>query len=115
MTHIFDEIRDFGPVYNFWSFLFERLNKVLKSYATNGHKGGELEVSFFRAFERDVKLRAMVCLFILNTISIDFFWLSDLKTFKGQRRGDGAPNRINNAPKRRRIARDLGRDYTEPR
>ena len=32
VVHIFDQIRDYGPVYNFWTFLFECLNKVLKSY-----------------------------------------------------------------------------------
>ncbi|KII90042.1 hypothetical protein PLICRDRAFT_29188 [Plicaturopsis crispa FD-325 SS-3] len=60
VTHIFDQIGDYGPVYNFWCFLFERLNKTLKSYVTNGHKGGELEVSFYRAFTRDAKLRDIV-------------------------------------------------------
>ena len=25
-------MRDFGPLHEFWTFLFERLNKVLKSY-----------------------------------------------------------------------------------
>ena len=60
MTHIFDQILDFGPVYNWWTFLFERLNKVLKSYRTNNHSGGDIEVSFMRAFNRDVTLREMV-------------------------------------------------------
>ncbi|KZT04236.1 uncharacterized protein LAESUDRAFT_629493, partial [Laetiporus sulphureus 93-53] len=40
VTHIFDQIDDYGPVYGFWSFLSERLNKVLKSYSTNNHDGG---------------------------------------------------------------------------
>ncbi|KAF7372087.1 alcohol dehydrogenase [Mycena venus] len=31
ITHIFQIIRDFGPVYGFWTFLFERLNKLLKA------------------------------------------------------------------------------------
>ncbi|KAF8887304.1 hypothetical protein BD779DRAFT_1470716 [Infundibulicybe gibba] len=29
--------RNFGPLHDFWSFLFERLNKILKSYKTNNH------------------------------------------------------------------------------
>jgi hypothetical protein len=45
-------IYDYGPLYGFWTFLFERLNKVLKSYNTNNHSGGELEVTFFREFHR---------------------------------------------------------------
>ncbi|KAG2741429.1 hypothetical protein P692DRAFT_201726700 [Suillus brevipes Sb2] len=60
VTHIFDQLHDYGPVYNFWTFLFERLNKVLKSYSTNNHGGGEIEVSFMRAFHKDVALRDLV-------------------------------------------------------
>lgn len=57
VTHIFDQIRDFGPVYGFWSFASERLNKVLKDYNTNCHSGGKLEMTFMRSFQRDVRLR----------------------------------------------------------
>ena len=60
VTHIFDQLEDYGPVYNFWTFLFERLNKVLKSFSVNNHGGGEVEVTFFRAFARDVALRDLV-------------------------------------------------------
>lgn len=60
VTHIFDQIPDYGPVYGFWTYLFERLNNVLKGYSVNGRAGGELEVTFFREFHRQVKLRAMV-------------------------------------------------------
>ncbi|MCP6657865.1 hypothetical protein NL521_28435, partial [Klebsiella pneumoniae] len=59
-THIFDQIRDYGPVYGFWTYLFERLNKLLKSYSSNNHAGGELEVTFFREFWRETRLRRMV-------------------------------------------------------
>jgi hypothetical protein len=38
----------------FWTFLFERLNKVLKSYNSSNHSGGELETSFFREFHRTI-------------------------------------------------------------
>ncbi|KAJ7747444.1 hypothetical protein DFH07DRAFT_747766 [Mycena maculata] len=60
LTHIFRIIRDFGPVYGFWTFLFEHLNKLLKSYDTNNHGDGELEVTFFREFHRDANLRDVV-------------------------------------------------------
>uniref|UniRef100_A0A1X7VKE9 Uncharacterized protein n=1 Tax=Amphimedon queenslandica TaxID=400682 RepID=A0A1X7VKE9_AMPQE len=33
--HIKDCIEDFGPVYSFWCFSFERLNGILGSYHTN--------------------------------------------------------------------------------
>lgn len=44
------QIRDFGPAYEFWTFLTERLNKILKSYNSNGRTGGQLEVSMMHAF-----------------------------------------------------------------
>ncbi|KAL5512094.1 hypothetical protein ACEPAG_3615 [Sanghuangporus baumii] len=28
VVHLFDQIYDYGPVYSFWTFIFERLNKV---------------------------------------------------------------------------------------
>lgn len=47
-------------MHGFWTFLFERLNKVLKSYKTNNHSGGELETTFFREFHRTVATSRMV-------------------------------------------------------
>ncbi|VDB84878.1 unnamed protein product [Peniophora sp. CBMAI 1063] len=55
-TDVPDCIRDFGPLHEFWTFLFERINKVLKSYNSANHSGGELEVSFFREFHRTIQL-----------------------------------------------------------
>lgn len=49
-------------MYGFWTFVFERLNKVLKSYATSGHGGGEIEVTFMREFMRNAALRHIVCI-----------------------------------------------------
>jgi hypothetical protein len=60
VTHIFDQLEDFGPVYGFWTFTSERLNKLLKNISTNGHvSGGEIEVSFVRAYHREAKLREL--------------------------------------------------------
>lgn len=60
VLHIFDQIRDYGPAYGFWSFTNERLNKELKSYNTNNHGGGEIETSFMRAHVRDSRIRDIV-------------------------------------------------------
>ncbi|KAJ7852606.1 hypothetical protein B0H13DRAFT_2359401 [Mycena leptocephala] len=46
-THTSECIRNFGPLREFWTFLFERLNKLLKSIKTNNHGNGELEMTFF--------------------------------------------------------------------
>ncbi len=59
-THTADFVRDYGPLREFWTFLFERLNKILKGYKTNNHKGGEIEMTFFREFHRAAHMHRMV-------------------------------------------------------
>ncbi|KAI0776322.1 hypothetical protein BD413DRAFT_610989 [Trametes elegans] len=59
-THTAEFIRDYGPLREFWTFLFERLNKVLKSYRTNNHEGGQIEATFFREFCRTAQLNRTV-------------------------------------------------------
>ncbi|KAI0676009.1 hypothetical protein C8Q78DRAFT_1150337 [Trametes maxima] len=51
-THVPDFALKFGPLHEFWSFLFERLNKVLKSFNANNRSDGELETTFFAEFHR---------------------------------------------------------------
>ena len=51
-THTAEFVRAYGPVHGFWTFLFERLNKILKSFNTNGHADGQLETTFFTEFHR---------------------------------------------------------------
>lgn len=64
-THVPECIYDFGPLHCFWTFLFERINKVLKSYNSANHSGGELEVSFFREFHRTIQQSRVVCFLLL--------------------------------------------------
>ncbi|KAJ7017492.1 hypothetical protein C8F04DRAFT_1215036 [Mycena alexandri] len=52
-VHCPDQLEDYGPVYNFWAFLTERLNKILKNLNSNNWTGGELEVSMMREFHRN--------------------------------------------------------------
>ncbi|KAK0470420.1 uncharacterized protein EV420DRAFT_1616565 [Desarmillaria tabescens] len=54
-THTASCMCDYGPLHCFWTFLFERINKVPKSYNSGNHSGGELEVSFFQEFHRTVQ------------------------------------------------------------
>jgi hypothetical protein len=60
VVHLPAQIRDYGPVYGFWCFLGERLNKILKSFKSNNWGGGQLEVSMVREWGRDVQLHEMV-------------------------------------------------------
>ncbi|KIK79290.1 hypothetical protein PAXRUDRAFT_769942, partial [Paxillus rubicundulus Ve08.2h10] len=55
-THVGKCAHDFGPLHDFWTFLFERLNKILKSFKTNNHGNGELETTFFKEFQRTCEL-----------------------------------------------------------
>jgi hypothetical protein len=59
-VHTAEFIRDFGPIYGFWTFLFEHLNKVLKSYKSNNHGRGQIEASFFREFHHTIHVSQIV-------------------------------------------------------
>lgn len=45
--HLNDCIEDFGPVYSFWCFSYERMNGVLGAYHTNNH---HVSVQYMRRF-----------------------------------------------------------------
>ena len=49
-THTAEFICDFGPTAGFWSFIFERLNKVLKGMNHNNHGNGVIEATFLKQF-----------------------------------------------------------------
>ncbi|KAI6041995.1 hypothetical protein EDC04DRAFT_2601296 [Pisolithus marmoratus] len=51
-THVSQYIHNFGPLSGFWTFLFEHLNKILKTFKTNNHRDGELETTFFNEFHQ---------------------------------------------------------------
>ncbi|KAJ7027049.1 hypothetical protein C8F04DRAFT_965686 [Mycena alexandri] len=61
-VHVPDQLLDYGPVYNFWAFLTERLNKLLKNLNSNNWTGGALEVSMMREFHRNGAVDSKVCL-----------------------------------------------------
>lgn len=48
IRHIGQDIRSFGPVYGFWNFAPERINKLLGNMNSNNHSG--LETSLLRRF-----------------------------------------------------------------
>ncbi|KAF8840022.1 hypothetical protein BDN67DRAFT_996960 [Paxillus ammoniavirescens] len=59
-VHLRQQILDYGPVYNFWAFLSERLNKVLKSSNSNNWTGGQVEISMMREFARGAQIDSLV-------------------------------------------------------
>lgn len=58
--HTAPQVQDYGPIYNYWAFLTERLNGLLKTFNLNNWGGGRLEVSMMRAFMRDVFVKTLV-------------------------------------------------------
>lgn len=68
--------------YSFWTFLFERLNKVPKSYSTNNHSDGKIEISFFHAFLHDTELQTMVIILVFTLLMYvhDHLQLTNLLT-----------------------------------
>ncbi|OJT12651.1 hypothetical protein TRAPUB_10801 [Trametes pubescens] len=77
-THTADFVRDYGPLRGFWTFLFERLNKILKSYRTNNHEGGEIETTFFREFHRSMRLHRTLTAGILHPSGSTFSMASQI-------------------------------------
>lgn len=61
-VHTPDQILDYGPVYDFWTFMTERLNKILKNVNNNHWGGGRLEITMMRGFSRETQFETMVCL-----------------------------------------------------
>ncbi|KAK6991496.1 hypothetical protein R3P38DRAFT_2572162 [Favolaschia claudopus] len=58
-VHVPDQLIDYGPVHNFWAFLTERLNKLLKNLNSNNWTGGELEVSMMREYHRNMAVQSV--------------------------------------------------------
>ncbi|KAI9030155.1 hypothetical protein CLU79DRAFT_734356 [Phycomyces nitens] len=50
--HLQETILNFGPIYGYWLFSFERYNGILKSYSTNKKDG--FEGNFMRKYLEDV-------------------------------------------------------------
>jgi hypothetical protein len=67
-THVGECVRNYGPLHDFWTFLYERLNKVLKSYKTNNHGHGELETTFFNDFQKTCHISRLVRCLILYSL-----------------------------------------------
>ena len=51
--HILNCILDYGPVYAFWLFSFERYNGILGSYRTNNRS---IEVQLMRHFVQEMEI-----------------------------------------------------------
>ncbi len=70
-------------MYGFWTFLFEQLNKVLKSYKSNNHGNRELKASFFCEFHCTVHVSQIVShgiyLWHLFTfLIVDYSWVKPI-------------------------------------
>ena len=57
LTHLCDDIRRFGPVYGWWTFLIERLNYIIKNTNRSGGNAKQAQVVAFRALLRTRSVR----------------------------------------------------------
>ncbi len=73
-THVGECMRNYGPLYNFWTFLYEWLNKVLKSYKTNNHGHRELKTMFFNDFQKTCHISQLVCCFRLHSLKLKHYY-----------------------------------------
>lgn len=48
--HLSSCLREFGPIYSFWLFPFERYNGILEEQPTNNRS---IEIQLMRRFQRD--------------------------------------------------------------
>lgn len=58
--HLFNCIKDYGPIYSFWLFSFERYNGLLGSFKTNQRS---VELQLMRRFMSDLQLQFQKKLF----------------------------------------------------
>ncbi|CDO74258.1 hypothetical protein BN946_scf184642.g3 [Trametes cinnabarina] len=56
----YQELLDYGTVYDIWAFLAERLNKLFKDFNLNNWGGGQLEITMMRAFYRNVDMHMLL-------------------------------------------------------
>ncbi|ORX45067.1 hypothetical protein DM01DRAFT_1294826, partial [Hesseltinella vesiculosa] len=57
-AHLVDNLLDFGPVYSFWCFGFERYNGIIKNINTN--QRGTFELTFMKGFLQKVYQRDLL-------------------------------------------------------
>ena len=59
-AHVPPQLEDYGTAYELWTYLCERLNKVLKSTNMNNRRGGQQECTMMRHFLRDTQIAQLV-------------------------------------------------------
>lgn len=76
MLHLKECIHDFGSVYSFWCFSFERYNGILGNYNTNNHS---ISVQVMRQFQSGFQLRNCSTPVYLDDDRTKFDWESEAK------------------------------------
>ncbi len=71
-TYVSKCVQNYGPLHDFWMFLYKQLNKVLKSYKTNNHNHRELETTFFNDFQRTCHISRLVCNLIVHSLGLKY-------------------------------------------
>lgn len=74
-VHLRKCIEDYGSVYNFWCFSFERMNGILGEFNLNNHK---INVTLMRHFQQKFKLKNLVNV-CENYIKVDVLSVTDTR------------------------------------
>lgn len=61
--HLLPCLLDYGPVYSFWCFSFERFNGILESFPTNNR---DITITMMKRFQDDLQLDYLIFTHILN-------------------------------------------------
>ncbi|OAD66786.1 hypothetical protein PHYBLDRAFT_174810 [Phycomyces blakesleeanus NRRL 1555(-)] len=73
--HLCDTIKDFGPVYEYWLFSFERYNSILKNINTNRRSG--FEMTYMKTFIEDTRKGDFVRNFLKTSGPFNFSGIFD--------------------------------------
>ena len=63
--HIKDCLLDFGPVYSFWCFSFERYNGILGKFSTNNHS---ISLQLMRKFVNSIRIQSSYASFEVSNL-----------------------------------------------
>jgi len=71
-THVNKCVQNYGLLYNFWTFLYKWLNKVLKLYKTNNHSHRNLKTTFFHDFQKTWHISWLIYCPIPHSLKLNY-------------------------------------------
>ena len=85
--HYAPMIKQFGPIYGWWLFAFERFNGMLEKVNLNGHDGGRMEVTLLRNWVQTHLLYELLLSLPDNAHELEHKILDQIIRDEGRKRG----------------------------